>query len=924
MNGNVSLHINWKGQYKSTISISILASFLRQPKIKLYGPAYNLGFQDPKLPLFCLMEFVGIYLLTKLIAILLCENKAAESCADGEMQVSPASIIRFGSSINVSCILKGSICNECTAPQLCIIQDNTIPLHTVQILTNAVIAHIPKFTNDKSSFACKLCNTEHLICGIDIKAGYPPDQPQNLKCIQNGREGDVSCSWFIGRIMHISTNHILWFKNESHSFFASKTSATLSTGNCTKQKKTLEVQRLLHFASESGHVFNPSSVYSAWVTASNQLGNRTSAVINFTLDEIVTPNPPCIRKVEFSSSSQLIGTIYWQDHQNTKLFEIRYQSTNSQWEKKFLINFTHCDVFDLEHYTEYEFQVRSKFDQFQGQWSEWSPSFVSKTPEAVPTGQLDVWYTTDLSDTNHLQVTLMWKPLKMLESRGRILGYNITLQKSTEKNTTIWEQTSNTWHIIEIPRTDCTITVSAYNSKGNSPPTQLHVSYLTDLPAPRNISATYAGNNQFLVKWMEPEKHLRRTPIQGYVVEWADINSKDHLKINWKKLSPQNHSATLTENIKPKACFQISVYAIYESGAGRPLSTQSYSAQEAPMSGPIAFTKHNTAVIFWKNVPHDQKEGCIESYTIYLRDENSELPPSIYRSIDPNSKNYTIPNLKPGTGYIVWMTAVTRAGEGKNGEHHRFYYSRESIPPHSDGKSIIMVVVALTFLFAVVASGFCLWQSVRNRIWSILSKLLAQLYVRNIPDPANCTWAKEYTAIKGKMDLSYSDFQSESSLTYEDPETLQVEEISPEQEFCFNMEIVDPDQCRFQSLLPIQSTATELQQQMELSQGDLSPRNSEENILDYKCQLPCLYIEEVPTVDINQHSDSNKPTINQNTSYIPSNFLHVMDNATENNDEILEDSFSFMPLPSLARMEIPYGGKLTLDAVKIDCSSLVE
>ncbi|XP_043555322.1 interleukin-12 receptor subunit beta-2 isoform X1 [Chiloscyllium plagiosum] len=870
------------------------------------------------------MELVGVCLLIKLVAILLCKNKAAESCTNGEMQVSPASVIRFGSSINISCILKGSFYNECTAQQLRIIQDNTMLLHTVQIPTNAVIAHIPKFTNDESSFACKLhCNMEYLICGIDIKAGYPPDQPQNLKCIQNGREGDVSCSWFIGRITHIRTNHILRFRNESHSFFASKTSAALSTGNCTKQRKTLLDQRL-RFASESGHVFNPSSVYSAWVTASNQLGNQTSAVINFTLDEIVTPSPPCIRKVEFSSSSPLISTIYWQDHQNTKLFEIRYQSANSQSKKKLLINFTHCDVFDLEHYTEYEFQVRSKFDQFQGQWSEWSPSFISKTPEAVPTGQLDVWYTTDLFDPNHLQVTVFWKPLKIPESRGRILGYNITLQKSTKENTAIWEQTSNTWYIMEITRTGCTITVSAYNSKGNSPPSQLHVPYLSDLPAPRNISATYTGNNQFLVKWTAPEKHLQGTPIQGYVVEWADVNNKDNLKINWMKLPPQNHSATLTENIKPKTCFQISVYAIYKSGAGRPLSTQRYSAQEAaPMSGPTAFTKQNTAVIFWKNVPHDQKEGCIESYTIYLQEENSKLLPTIYRPIDPNSKNYTIPDLKPETGYIVWMTAVTRAGEGKNGEHHRFYYSRESTPPHSDSKSIIMVVVALTFLFAVIVSGFCLWQSVRNRIWSILSKLLSPLYVRNIPDPANCTWAKEYAAIKGKMELSYTDFHTESSFTYEDPETLQVEEISPELEFCFNMETVDPNQSTFQSLILIQSTASELQQRMELSQGILSPGNSEDNILDYKCQLPCLYVEKVPTVEINQHSDSNNSTINRNTSYIPSNFLHVMD-STEDNDEIFADTFSFMPLPSLARMEIPYGGKLTLDAVKIDCSSLVE
>ncbi|XP_067845694.1 LOW QUALITY PROTEIN: interleukin-12 receptor subunit beta-2-like [Heptranchias perlo] len=890
------------------------------------GTAYNLGFLDHELPLYnrYLMEFIGICWLIKVITILLCKNKVAGSCANGEMRVSPASIIRLGSSINISCILKESPCNGCTAQQLCIIEDNTKRLSTVQISTNAVTAHIPKFENPKSSFACKLqCNTEYLICGIDIEAGNPPDQPRDLKCIQNGRDGDVTCSWDVGQVTHISTNHVLWFRNESHSFIASAASAEPSTGKCTRQRRTQEHQKL-GFACESGHSFNPYSVYSAWITALNQLGNQSSAFMNFTLDEIVKPNPPNISKVEFSSGSPIISTIYWKDQQNTEWLEIRCRSTNSRWEKKFFTNSTSCKVYDLEHFTEYDFQVRCKFHHTHGLWSDWSTSFVSKTPEAAPIGQLDVWYTMDLSDPNGPRVTLLWKLLNVPESRGRILGYIVTLQKSTEKNTTIWtKQTMNTWYTVGIPRTGYTITVSAYNSKGNSPPTQLLIPCFTDLPPPRNIAAMYAGNNRFKIEWTEPVK--QPAPVQGYVVEWTEVNDKVNLNINWIKLPPQNCSATLAENIKPKTCFRISVYAIYESGAGRPLSTQRYSAQEAaPLSGPRAFTKHNNAVIFWKNAPQDQQVGCIESYTIYLQEENSKLPPTIYRLIDPTSRNYTIPDLKPGTGYIVWMTAVTRAGEGKHGEQHRFYFKQGSVLPHSDSKSIIMVVVAVTFLVAVTVSGFCLWQSVRNRIWSILSKLTSRLYVSNIPDPANCTWAKEYTAIKGKMDLTYTGFQSESTSTYEDPETLQVEEIS-EQEFCSSMEIVDQDQSSRLSVLLIQSRAHPLQQSKELSQGGLSPGNSQEHILDYKCQLPCLYIEKLPSVEINQElTNSNNSIMDQNVGYIPSNFLHVTDNTTETNSDIFEDSFSFMPLPSLSKMAIPYGGKLTLDVVKIDCSSLVE
>ncbi|XP_069798462.1 interleukin-12 receptor subunit beta-2-like [Narcine bancroftii] len=280
------------------------------------------------------MEFVGILWITNLSIILLCKSKGADFCATGEMQVSPASIIRLGSSINISCILKGSFYNECAAQQLYIIESNTRQLFTVQVSANAITAHIPKFETPKSSFACKLlCHTEYLICGIDIKAGNPPDQPRNLECIQKGRVGDVICTWDAGQATHIRTKTVLWFRNESHSFAASATTAERSTAKCTKPRKMPEHQRL-GFACESGHSFDPFSTYSVWVTASNQLGYQSSAVMNFTLDEIVKPNAPTFSGIEFNGSTSFISTIYWKDGQNAELFEIWYQTTNSsKWEK---------------------------------------------------------------------------------------------------------------------------------------------------------------------------------------------------------------------------------------------------------------------------------------------------------------------------------------------------------------------------------------------------------------------------------------------------------------------------------------------------------------------------------------------------------------------------------------------------------------
>ncbi|XP_059839502.1 interleukin-12 receptor subunit beta-2 [Hypanus sabinus] len=868
------------------------------------------------------MEFVGICWIASLITILLCKSKGTESCANGEMRVSPASVIRFGSSINISCILKGSSCNECATQQLCIIENNVKQLVAMQISANEVTVHIPKFENNKSSFACKLhCITEYLICGIDVKAGYPPDPPQNLTCIQKGRTGDITCTWEPGRDTVINTKTVLWFRNESHSFVASATSAEPSTGKCTRHRKTHQGSG---FACEFGHSFDPFSTYMAWVTASNQLGNRSSAVMNFTLDEIMKPNPPNISRIECSNSTPLVCTVYWEDGQNAKLFEIQYKIANSsKGGKETLGNATSYKVSGLEHYVDYTFLIRSKLHHTRGLWSNWSSSFVTKTPEAAPIGHLDAWYTIDSSDPSNPRATLLWKPLKVIEIRGRVRGYNVTLRESTKNNATIWtRETKNTWYTVGIPSTGCVITVSAYNSRGSSPPSELRLSSLRDLPPARNISTMYTKNNLLLVEWTEPVK----TPmaVQGYVVEWTEVNGKLNQNINWIKLPPQNHSARLTENIKPKTCFQISVYAVYKNGTGKPLSTRKYTAQEAsPQSGPSVFTKYETAEIFWNDIPKDQTAGCIDSYTIYIKKEDSELPPAIYKGIDPTSRSYTIPDLKPGARYIVWMTAITKTGEGKSGMPHKFYLHYKSTDLHPNSKSIIMVVVAVTFSVAIVVSGFCLWQSVRSRTLSILSKLTSQLYVKKIPDPANCTWAKEYAAIKGNLDLTCPYFQADTTSVYEDPETLQVEETSSVQELCNGMEAVNQDQSSQLSTFHVQPMASQPQQSEDLSQ-DLSPGNSQVDILDYKCQLPCSYIEKLSSGEINhQLTDSINSARDQSIGYIPSNFIHITDNTTETSQDFV-NSFSFMPLPSLSRMELTYEGKLTLDVVRIDCSSIVE
>ncbi|NWV07231.1 I12R2 protein, partial [Ptilonorhynchus violaceus] len=61
----------------------------------------------------------------------------------------------------------------------------------------------------KHSFSCKAAcgHRTHLVCGMDIRAGDPPDEPRNVSCIQHGTEGHPTCTWDRGRLTYLHTTY---------------------------------------------------------------------------------------------------------------------------------------------------------------------------------------------------------------------------------------------------------------------------------------------------------------------------------------------------------------------------------------------------------------------------------------------------------------------------------------------------------------------------------------------------------------------------------------------------------------------------------------------------------------------------------------------------------------------------------------------
>uniref|UniRef100_A0A8C3LNC7 Fibronectin type-III domain-containing protein n=1 Tax=Chrysolophus pictus TaxID=9089 RepID=A0A8C3LNC7_CHRPC len=303
----------------------------------------------------------------------------------------------------------------------------------------------------------------------------------------------------------------------------------------------------------------------------------------------VKPHPPNFL-VEFENSATNC-TLFWRSEVQGQHCRVRYRPVSSStWNMVESLESEKCSLHGLEPHTEYEFQVSCKIHPERGLWSNWS-AFQSQTPEAVPTGLLDVWYKKQDIDSQMQNISLFWKALQKSEARGKILHYTVTLEalshgepKAIETNVTT--QTSYTR---VTPKMDYKITVTADNSRGSSPPASILTNLsIQDLPSPRNVSAVAVGNNSILVSWKPPIKST--ASINGYVVEWINTHRKSSREPHpsWMRLVASNLSVVIPEHIEDNVCYHISVYALYQDRAGQVKSVRGYSRGKGNCSNSLS------------------------------------------------------------------------------------------------------------------------------------------------------------------------------------------------------------------------------------------------------------------------------------------------------------------------------------------------
>ncbi|KAM5321742.1 interleukin-12 receptor subunit beta-2 isoform 1-T1 [Glossophaga mutica] len=848
---------------------------------------------------------------TFLVMLLLVKAKI-DVCRRGDVTVKPSHVISLGSAVSISCSLKPK--------QGCPRHSSFNKLILYKFYQRILLQHghslrlqVSDLPLGTTLFVCKLsCSSseEIRICGAEISVGVVPEQPQNLSCTQKGEHGTVACTWDRGRDTHLYTAYTLQLNGPKNSTWQKR---------CNDYCDHLDLG--INLIPESSEFS-----YTAKVIAVNSLGSASSFPTTFTFLDIVRPLPPWDIRIEFVNASVSRCTLWWRDEGMVLLNRLRYRPSNdSSWN---MVNATNAkgrhDLLDLEPFTEYEFQVSSKLHLYKGSWSDWSESLRTQTPEEEPTGTLDVWYMKQNIDYSKQQISLFWKNLSVSEARGKILHYQVTLldmagEKPTLQNTT--EHTSWTW---VIPRTEnWTVAVSAANSKGSSLPTRINITDLcgAGLLAPGQVSANSEGTDNIMVMWEPPAKAA--STVQEYVVEWRKLHPGGGIQppLNWLRTPPYNVSTLISENIKPYICYEIRVHAL-SGDQGGCSSIRGNSKHKAPLSGPHinAITEENGSILIsWSEIPAREQMGCILHYRIYWKEQDSHSQPRLceipYR-VSPNS--HPVNSLQPRVRYVLWMTALTAAGESPRGNEKEFCLQ---------GKASWSTFMVPSICTAVIVLGIFSRRYSRQKLSVLLSGLRPQWCSRQIPDPANSTWAKKHLIEEERMQLPLDRILTDWP-TPKEPEPLVISEVLHQVTPAFR-HLVHPNwpekgkgvQGHYTSeedtaysasgAPPPRALMAETGQLVDLYKV-LGSRDPDSKPGNPASPSPVLPVDYLPT---------HEGYLPSNVDYLPSHEAPVTEPPEELEPQHI--SLSVFPSSSLHPLTFSCGEKLTLDRLKMGCGSLM-
>ncbi|XP_030245645.1 Down syndrome cell adhesion molecule-like protein Dscam2 isoform X2 [Drosophila navojoa] len=275
------------------------------------------------------------------------------------------------------------------------------------------------------------------------------------------------------------------------------------------------------------------------------------------------------------------------------------------------------------------------------------------------------------------QLLITWRAPVRDSWNGELLGYTISYQKQgspeNEKNHTkvgsLTTEGLNDFRLIGLEKyTQYGITVSAFNIKGDGPPSDVVLGHtLEDVPSasPRSVSCVALTAQNIQISWQAPPKKLCHGVIQGYKLLYEPGLLESEYSVRETKIT--SALSTVLHGLQPFTNYSVQVLAFTRAGEGIPSSPVSCITEEAVPDAPelvkAAVNTESSVIISW--LPPRRPNGLITKYNVYIRvlEKGQEL--KILKEVLPaHNRHFEAKDLNFRETYEAWVTASTRVGQG--------------------------------------------------------------------------------------------------------------------------------------------------------------------------------------------------------------------------------------------------------------------
>ncbi|XP_063745522.1 interleukin-6 receptor subunit beta isoform X2 [Eleginops maclovinus] len=653
-------------------------------------------------------------------------------------------VLEIGTNFTAICMIINT--TEVTVEDLSWkLSGTNLPTELYTKLNESALSVTFPITSDKPEWLCCIVNkppTSYValnggkfIYGVHLQKSYPPRKPENVSCMAVQENPVLSqvfrCEW---AAVGLQTK-------ESPTKYMLFVQVLFRTYNVTTEETHAQIE-----FEDTYPFFMHLDV---WVEAHNKLGKMESEHIGEDANWFVKTKPPSdimiVSEKIFPTSLVINWSLPIRGVYVKLLFEIRFCVNGSQ-------NWTYVPRADtameiqsfrlqnLQPDTEYITQVRCKpYKEGYGYWSDWSSNATARTTEDLPKSKPDLWRTiAEVDGKNERLVRFISKVpvfsngmitsfyFKILDKN--IVGNDSLLWKSVPLN--VSESSSGQQEISVLQQIHLAdwkpvrVFVTASNSVGKSPKASLFISAKGRELPPVNKLKVWSDGVKLWLEWTPPNN----TDVSEYVVEWAAGDQMD-----WQRESKKTRLTAIKGQLKEFVRYNVSVYPIYAGQIGKQARKEAYLEEGTPLEPPFVRLSgkpgRNKAVLVWREIPLEKRQGFITNYTIYYKGDGETHE----RTLPSHDTTYTLTSLTSNTKYDTYIVASTIRGSIRSTTHS--FTTLKYAPGEMES---IVVGVSLSFLFVVVLTMlFCVCKkdAIKENLWP------------RIPNPGESTignWSPNY------------------------------------------------------------------------------------------------------------------------------------------------------------------------------------